>query len=322
MSHCCVNGNHFSEGEKENRTPATHSAHAGCDKSVSATRKNASDSETVEHVNLGIVSESLAVTDTFSDENSEGFSVRRHIYGTDTLALPVNQSENMSENNSANDVDLNKVFTPVADVNARGVRVYYKRTSFLHWNVCGLQSKLSDRDFINYIVSFDFICLVETFVENIDSSLFSNNTVYCKPAVKLSKQGRHSGGILCLIRNSLVPFVRKLNSDNDLFIFFLLETALFGKTKDVVYMCVRMSCRRVPLTTMCLRLKEVLSYWRDVCLILSLDDGCVILCSDLNGRTSNRFPATSSIINPLRTPYMYVETEPISRRSEDKIFFC
>ena len=66
----------------------------------------------------------------------------------------------------------------------------------------------------------------------------------------------------------------------------------------------------------------VLSYWRDVCLILSLDDGCVILCSDLNGRTSNRFPATSSIINPLRTPYMYVETEPISRRSEDKIFFC
>ena len=105
MSHCGVNGNYFSSGEEENLTPATHSARAGCDKPVSATRKNASDSETVEHVNLGIVSESLAVTDTFSDENSEGFSVRRHIYGTDTLALPVNQSENMSENNSANNVD-------------------------------------------------------------------------------------------------------------------------------------------------------------------------------------------------------------------------
>ena len=123
VPHCPDNGIPFKEGEKENLTPATHSARAGCDKPVSATRKNASDSETVEHVNLGIVSESLAVTDTFSDENSEGFSVRRHIYGTDTLALPVNQSENMSENNSANDVDLNKVFTPVADVNARGVRV-------------------------------------------------------------------------------------------------------------------------------------------------------------------------------------------------------
>ena len=127
---------------------------------MSATGKNASDGETVEHVNLGIVSESLAVTDTFSDENSEGFSVKRHIYGIDNLALPLNQSENMSENNSANNVDLNKSVTLVADVNARGVSVYCKRLSFLHWNVCGLLSKLSDKDIINYIVSFEFICLV------------------------------------------------------------------------------------------------------------------------------------------------------------------
>ena len=87
-----VNSNHFSEGEKENLTPATHSAHAGCDNPVSAIRKNASDSETVEHVNLGIVSESLTVTDTFSNDNSEGFSVKRHVYGTDNLAVLVNQS--------------------------------------------------------------------------------------------------------------------------------------------------------------------------------------------------------------------------------------
>ena len=72
---------------------------------MSATRKNANDSETVEHVNLGIVSDSLSVTDTFINENSEGFSVKRHIYCIDNIALPLNQSENMSENNSANDVD-------------------------------------------------------------------------------------------------------------------------------------------------------------------------------------------------------------------------
>ena len=40
-----------------------------------------------------------------------------------------------------------------------------------------------------------------------------------------------------MIRNSLVPFVRKLNIDNDLFIFILLDKALFGITKDVVYVC-------------------------------------------------------------------------------------
>ena len=101
----------------------------------------------------------------------------------------------------------------------------------------GLLSKLSDKDFIHYIVSVDFIGLVETFVENIDYGLLSNYTVYCKYAVKMSKQGRHSDGILCMVRNTLVSFVRKLSSDNDLFMFFLLDKALFDVAKDVVYVC-------------------------------------------------------------------------------------
>ena len=98
----------------------------------------------------------------------------------DNSALPVNRSENMSQNNSASDVNFYNVFTPVADVNACVVNVCCKRLSFLHWNVCGLLSKLSDEDLINYIVSFDFICLVGTFVESTDFSSFSNYTVYCK----------------------------------------------------------------------------------------------------------------------------------------------
>ena len=50
----------------------------------------------------------------------------------------------------------------MADVNACGISLYCKRFSFLHWNVCSLPPKLSDKDFINYIVSFDFICLLES----------------------------------------------------------------------------------------------------------------------------------------------------------------
>ena len=37
--------------------------------------------------------------------------------------------------------------------------------SFLQWNIGGLFSKLNDDDFIEYISSFDFICMVETFAE-------------------------------------------------------------------------------------------------------------------------------------------------------------
>ena len=89
--------------------------------------------------------------------------------------------------------------------------------------------------------------------------------MYCKPAVKLSKQGRQSGRILCMIKNSLVPFVRKLNSDNDLFIFFLLDKALYGITKDVVYVCTYVMLQGSPYYNVFE--VEVLSYWRDVCLI-------------------------------------------------------
>ena len=167
--------------------------------------------------------------------------------------------------------------------------------------MCGLLSKLSDKDCFNYIVSFDFTSLVETFVETIDFGLFSNYTVYRKPAAKLSKQGRHSGGILCLIRNSLVPFVRKLNSDNDLFIFFLLDKALLGITKDVVYVCAHV----MPQVSLYYNVFEVESgielleeCWSDIS--LSLDDVYVILCGDLNGRTSNRFCYTSSRVHHAR----------------------
>ena len=60
------------------------------------------------------------------------------------------------------------------DVTACGKSVSLKSLSFLHWNVCGLLCKLSDKDFISYINSFDFIsyilffdfvCLVETFLK-------------------------------------------------------------------------------------------------------------------------------------------------------------
>ena len=77
---------------------------------------------------------------------------------------------------------------------------------------------------------------------------------------------------MCLIRNRVVPFVRKLNSDNDLVfvvvvvVVVLLEKALFGITKEVAYACSDVMPQGSP-TTMYLRWKVVLSYWRDVCLI-------------------------------------------------------
>ena len=44
--------------------------------------------------------------------------------------------------------------------------------SFLHWNVNGLLSKTQDSEFVSYVCSFDFVCVVETFVEDFQSDVF------------------------------------------------------------------------------------------------------------------------------------------------------
>ena len=54
---------------------------------------------------------------------------------------------------------------------------------------------------------------METFVDYLEPSVFSSHTVFCKPAVKLTKQGRKSGGVLCLVKNELVPYVREIKCD-------------------------------------------------------------------------------------------------------------
>ena len=48
----------------------------------------------------------------------------------------------------------------------------FKHLSFLYWNVNGLLTKLKDRVLIQYISSFHFVCLVETFVDYLEPSVF------------------------------------------------------------------------------------------------------------------------------------------------------
>ena len=79
-----------------------------------------------------------------------------------------------------------------------------KPFSSLQWKVNGLLAKLKDNEFIFFVSHFDFVCFVETLMETFQSNVFVGYLMFVKSAVKLSKQGRHSGGIVCLIRNEYV----------------------------------------------------------------------------------------------------------------------
>ena len=163
-----------------------------------------------------------------------------------------------------------------------------KHYTFMHWNINGLQSKLFDHDFISFVTSFDFVCLVETFVQNVRDDVFQNYTVFCREATKLPGPGRPSGGVVCLIKNHVMPWVRRLHVNKGNFLLFVISKQLFGTVKDILYACVY-----VP--------PEGSSYYAfmdeadgismlENCLVdsaLTLGDYHVILSGDLNGRTSN-----------------------------------
>ena len=189
--------------------------------------------------------------------------------------------------------------------------------SFLHWNVCGVAAKLYDLEFIQYVTSFDFVCLVETFLDSFTSSVFSDYVVYCKPAVKLTRQGRRSGGVMCLVRKELATHIRELNCDSGNFLCFLLNKNMLQLDRDVVYMCAYVPPENSSYYTV-FDIENGISVLEEALtdIMLSLDDVYVLLCGDFNGRTSDIFP---DIWENNYNSYEQDEDETISRCSEDTV---
>ena len=132
------------------------------------------------------------------------------------------------------------------------------------------------------------VCIVETFVEDFQSDVFHGYNVFCKPAVKFTRQGRHSGDVICLVKSVFVPYVRKLDIECGNCIMLIIDKSVFGLPKDVLYVCASVPPEGSPYYNYYdvdngIGLLE--DYLSD-CLI-SLNDVFVILSGDLNSRTSN-----------------------------------
>ena len=163
-----------------------------------------------------------------------------------------------------------------------------KHFSFLTWNVNGLISKLKDHDFVSYVSTFDFICLVETFMEKkCDENVFPCHKLYPKPAVRFTKVGRSAGGVICLVRKELLPFVKQIDVVCANIAVFLINKKLFGTPKDVLYVCAYVHPQGSPFYVH-FDIDNGVDSLED-CLIdcLLKYDAYVILCGDLNSRTSN-----------------------------------
>ncbi len=194
-----------------------------------------------------------------------------------------------------------------------------KPFSFLQWNVNGLLAKLKDNEFISFVSHFDFVCFVETFMETFQSNVFVDYIVFVKSAVKLSKQGRHSGGIVCLIRNEYAPYVRKLDVEYLNIMVFLIDKELFGVMKDILYVCAYVPPEGSPfypyfdVDNGIGLLEECLTDC-----MLTLNDVYVIMAGDLNSRTASNSQINSMNDNIFES---LQESQPVNlnRKSQDNV---
>ena len=96
---------------------------------------------------------------------------------------------------------------------------------------------------------FDFVCLLETFVEDLKTNVFYNFIHFVSPAVRLSRAGRRSGGVLLLIKKSLADYVQEISLGVENIITMKLSRRLFGISADVFHICVYSAPRKSPLNS-------------------------------------------------------------------------
>ena len=138
---------------------------------------------------------------------------------------------------------------------------------------------------------FDFVCLLETFVEDLKTNVFYNFIHFVSPAVKLSRAGRRSGGVLLLIKKALADYVQEIALGVENIITMKLSRRLFGISTDVFLICVYSTPLKSPLYSK-LNFNNGISAVEHCLLTITEKYGSVpfLLCGDFNARTDNKQP--------------------------------
>ena len=161
----------------------------------------------------------------------------------------------------------------------------------LTWNVEGLLGKLGNKDFINFIKEHDIICLTETFLKYSSKlDCFSEFLQFSKPAIKISHQGRHSGGVLVLVKKHLENLVELIDFNEDNMVWLKLDKKMFSVEKNILmcgaYVCPMGSPYYTEINNSVVSAISIIEECILKC-IQKFTDVYFLLCGDFNSRTSN-----------------------------------
>ena len=98
-------------------------------------------------------------------------------------------------------------------------------------NVCGIRSKLPFPEFASTIRQYDIIGLQETKTDDLDDISFENYNLHFLNRNHMSK--RKPGGIALMYKRSMTEYIKLLDSDSKLVLWFSISKRL-TKTNDIL----------------------------------------------------------------------------------------
>ena len=100
------------------------------------------------------------------------------------------------------------------------------------WKVL-IVSRLRDTSFVTFVLGYDIAGFVETFVDSFSSNLFQSYTSFVAPAKKCSHHGRQSGGVVVLVKNTFLIFIRQVHSSTEIQYILEIDRELMGTESNV-----------------------------------------------------------------------------------------
>ena len=167
----------------------------------------------------------------------------------------------------------------------------------MSFNIEGFWSILNEIDIPSFVLKYDIVVLVETFANTIPESMFTTHKLFQCPGVKLSDsiQGRLSGGVAVLIKNELCDHVEHIHIEIDNLIVIKIAKHVTGLETDCLFIAAYLP-------------PEGSKYYEgtDIYNGVSMLEDCIldlinlngemplIICGDLNSRTSNKNSSMSN----------------------------
>ena len=159
--------------------------------------------------------------------------------------------------------------------------------NIITWNIESLckngVSKLYIPEVKSLVNKFETICLCETWCDKVN---FDGYTSYISTRnVKHKHAKRNSGGVAVLVKSGLVKYITRMPSATDDILWLKVNTKQLGLSRDIYLCCSYL----VPENSSYLKWQDIEpSSMLEMDVIKYAKLGDIVICGDLNSRTSNK----------------------------------